>query len=565
MKTALSRLTVICIVLALMFAFVGCTSSPTVAPTEDIAEETVPTEAEASPVVPEEEPAQEEQPTLDFMGKYDSPITITAARSLNDNVTFKEGDSLEDNIWTRTYEDELGIILEYDWIAPKAQYDERANVSIMSNQIPDIIQVNSAQLQRMVENDQVADLTEVYNKYATDLTKSIITAEGDSVLSSCTFDGKIVAIPKTGSALGSTQVLWVRSDWLSKLGLSEPTSMDDVLAIARAFTEDDPNGNGKDDTYGLGINKDLYGYFAGLEGFFNGYHANPRQWIEKDGQLLYGSIQLEAKDALLALQTMFLDGQIDPEFGTKDASKVAQDANAGKIGMFYGFFWNAGSGWLQDGKKAYPDLEWTPYAIVSADDKPALVQVPFAVDTYWVVSKNSKHPEAAIKMTNIMYDKIFGENANTGVYSVDGDNNPVFEYPLIYGEPPLKNLVAQEKVVSALNSGDTSALNNEEKGYYDNIIIFQDGNLDQWGTNKMFGENGSLSVINGYAKSKNFLVNAFYGSATPTMAEKNVTLDKLQLETFTEIIMGGDISLFDKFVEDWGKLGGTQITQEVND
>jgi hypothetical protein len=29
--------------------------------------------------------------------------------------------------------------------------------------------------------------------------------------------------------------------------------------------------------------------------------------------------------------------------------------------------------------------------------------------------------------------------------------------------------------------------------------------------------------------------------------------------------MGGDISLFDKFVEDWGKLGGTQITQEVND
>ncbi len=573
MKAPISRLAMLCLVFAMLFALMGCSATPTATQANVAVEDTSTSEAATAPAAsePTSAPAVDEattqapEATADPLGKYDPPITVTAARPLDDNVTFKEGESLEKNIWISTYADDLGINLSYTWIAPKAQYEERANVSIMSNQLPDIIQVNATQLQRMAENDQIADLTGVYNQYASDLTKSIISAEGDTVMESSSYNGKIVALPKTGSSLGSTQVLWVRSDWLDKLGLSAPKTMDDVLAIAKAFTENDPDGDGKNDTYGLGINKDLYGYFAGLEGFFNGYHAYPKQWVEKDGQLVYGSVQPEAKAALQALQDMFNNGEIDPEFGTKDASKLAQDANAGKVGMFYGFFWNAGSGWLQDGKVANPDLEWTPYAIVSADDQPALVQVPFAVDTYWVVSKDAQHPEAAIKMMNLMYEKIFGATAEPSVYSVDADNNTIFEYPLIYGEPPDKNMVAQQKVVAALDSSDPSQLNNEEKGYYDNILLFQGGDLNQWGTNKMFGKDGSLSVINGYEESKNYLENAFFGAVTPTMAEKNVTLDKLQLETFTEIIMGGDISKFDDFTQSWGTLGGDQITQEVND
>lgn len=559
MKKTITRISLLCFVGVLLFSMLGCSQAAVETPDEGLSQQ-----EETEATVIDKELAEEQAPT-DLLGKYDPPITITAYRSLNENTTFPEGDSIEENVWIRTYAEELGIILEYEWIAPLAQYDERANVSIMSNMIPDIMQVNTSQMQRMAENGQLADLTDLYNEYATDLTKSIISAEGDSVLESCSFNGRIVALPKTGSALGSTQVLWVRSDWLKNLGLSAPESMDDVIAIAEAFTNDDPDGNGENDTYGLGINKNLYGYFAGLEGFFNGYHAYPTRWIEREGQLVYGSAQPEARDALMALQTMFSDGLIDPEFGTKDSPKVAQDGNAGKVGMFYGFFWNAGGGWLQDGKIANPDLEWTPYAIVSADDKPALVQVPFVVNTFWVVSANSEHPEAAIKLMNIMYEKIFGENSEPEIYSVDADNHPIFEYPLIYGEPPVKNLTAQVKVVEALNSGDTSALNNEEMGYYQNILLFLDGDLNQWGTNKMFGKGGSLSVINDYLLSGNFLVDAFYGAATPTMTEKKATLDKLELETFTEIIMGGDISLFDEFVSDWESLGGAQITTEVNE
>lgn len=552
MKVIMLRTVTLLLVLAMLLGVVGCAQKPASSPTEE------PAANEPAPVSSKPTTA----PAPDPLGKYDPPITITAVRPIPDNLTFNESEDIENNIWMTTYKEELGINLEYDWVAPLNLYEERVNVAIMSNQLPDIIRVNATQLQRMAENDQLADLTEVYEQYATDLTKSIITAEGDSVLKSCMYNGKIVALPKTGSALGSTHVLWVRTDWLTKLDLPEPQSMENVLNIAKAFTEDDPDGNGKKDTYGLGINKDLFGYFAALEGFFNGYHAYPNHWIEKDGKLVYGSIQPETRTALVTLQTLFKQGYIDKEFGTKDASKVQEDANAGKLGMFYGFFWNAG--WLLDGKKSNPEMEWTPYAIVSADSQPALVQVPLVVDTYYVVNKDSEHPKAAVKMMNIMYEKIFSESAEPSKYSVDEANNPVFEYPLLYGEPPVKNLVAQQKVVAALKTKDTSGMNLEEKGYYDNVVAYLEGNIDQWGTNKMFGEGGSLGVINGYLERESYLVNAFFGAPTPTMVEKNATLSKLQLQVFTEIIMGGDIAKFDKFVEDWGRLGGDQITEEVN-
>ncbi|MDG0791489.1 hypothetical protein OMP38_11890 [Cohnella ginsengisoli] len=49
------------------------------------------------------------------------------------------------------------------------------------------------------------------------------------------------------------------------------------------------------------------------------------------------------------------------------------------------------------------------------------------------------------------------------------------------------------------------------------------------------------------------------------MVERQTTLDKMQNEVFVRIILGAPIGEFDKFVQDWNKLGGEQITREVND
>ncbi len=487
---------------------------------------------------------------------------VTAVRPIPDDLKFPEGDSLENNIWTRQYESDLGIKLKYKWMTPVAQYEQKLNISIASGDIPDIFQVNSVQLKQLVEDDQLADLTGIYEKNASEYTKNVLNQDGNALLSA-TFDGKLLAIPKMGSGLGQTNVLWVRTDWLKKLNLQEPKTMDDVIKIAQAFTENDPDGNNKKDTYGFGINKDLWGMFASLEGFFNGYGAYPNTWIEDgSGNLVNGNIMPEMKTALASLKDMFSKGYIDPEFGVKDSFKVSANVGEGKIGMLYGLFWNMG--WLSDAKKANPDMTWKPFGIVGTKEGGALAQVPFPVSTYYVVNKKAANPEAIIEMLNLQLEKCFGETAEPGKYNVDQAGNPIFEYPLIYSEPPMKNVDAQVKVSKALESKDTSALNAEEKGYYDQIQAYRGGDLSGWPTEMMYGPEGSLAVINGYATNKKVYDNRYFGPPTSTMTQKDATLSQIQLQTFTDIIMNGDINQFEKYVTDWKSLGGDAITSEVN-
>ena len=66
-----------------------------------------------------------------------------------------------------------------------------------------------------------------------------------------TFDGHQYGLPEP-PPLPKREGLVIRKDWLDKLGLEVPTTPEELLAVAKAFTEQDPDGNGKNDTYGLG-------------------------------------------------------------------------------------------------------------------------------------------------------------------------------------------------------------------------------------------------------------------------------------------------------------------------
>lgn len=504
------------------------------------------------------------------MGKYDETVELSAVRYQADGIEFAEGESIENNVWSKAYEDELNIKLDYLWTTPQSQYAQKLNASIVT-EVPDLMWVDAGQMKRMVEDDMLADLTDIYGTYKADFTDKVLHDDGGSAMESATFDGKLYGLPHIQSGYGSTEVLWIRTDWLEKLNLKAPESMDDVIKIAEAFANEDPDGNGTKDTYGLAVNKGLVAQnnlpYGVLDGFFNGYHAYPTIWVNDDSNnLVYGGVQPEMKEALRELQDLYKNGAIDMEFGVKDAAKVSEDVNSGKAGMFYGYFWNCGSGWLQDGVVSNPDAEWKPFSIVSSDKEPAKVMAPFATTYYTVVSKDCKNPEAAIKMYNLVLEKNFGDTAEPSVYNVNKDNVAVFNYAYTYGEPPMKNLDAQKKVTEALESEDTSALNPEEIGYYDNCKNYLDGDMNAWGNYMMYGPESGMSVINDYVSEDRVLIDQYFGAPTDSMAEKNATLEKLQLETFTKIITGNaDIDEFDNFVENWEKLGGTTITEEVND
>ena len=67
------------------------------------------------------------------------------------------------------------------------------------------------------------------------------------------------------------------------------------------------DGNGVDDTYGLGVTGSpnvLTRNYGSLVGFFDAFGAHPTIWVEKDGELVYGGIQPECKEALVKLQEL---------------------------------------------------------------------------------------------------------------------------------------------------------------------------------------------------------------------------------------------------------------------
>ncbi len=502
----------------------------------------------------------------DPFGKYETPIEITTVKNLGSGaLEFPQGDSIENNVWTRKYEEDLGIKMRFLWTTNEQQYTQKVNIAITSNELPDVMAVSNTQMKMMYENGQLMDLTELLPKYAAPYTWDILNSDGGVGLKSATFDGKLYAIPQVSAGLMSAKVLWIRTDWLDKLGLKIPTTVEEFQAVADAFTNKDPDGNGVKDTFGLAFHKDLFGVgYACLEGFFNAYGAYPNIWVNNGDSLSYGSVLPEMKTALGALRDMNAKGQIDPEFGVKDSNKVNEDVGAGRFGMMFGDFWNAA--WINSVKVANPTMEWVPVAIPSLSDVPAKAQIPFGTSLYYVVSANCKNPEAVVKLLNIQLEKSYGETAEPTVYNITPDGYGPYAYTVISVEPPMKNFTAAQKVTAAIESGDTSMLNTEEKNYYDMCMLSLGGDHsnNNWHQLKMFGPLGSLTVQKKYWDEGNIMRDAFYGASTQTMTEKLSTLQKQQLTDFTSIILGAPLDDFDTFVTNWGNLGGTQMTEEVN-
>lgn len=453
-----------------------------------------------------------------------------------------------------------------------AQAAEKMNVTIASGQLPDFMLVSPTEFQRLLDADMLEDLTEAYEKYASPLLKDVLMSDGGLSITTAYQDGKLFGMPNGGvSTYDNVDMVWVRTDWLNKLNLPEPKTMDDVFAIIEAFVKEDPDGNGEDDTKGLALTSNLFDGYGSLMGFFNAYHAYPNTYIKDEtGKLVFGSVQPEMKPALQKLQELYLAGYIDREFGVKNQQKAQEDTAAGKVGVTFGKMFLPLAIGMRENRKNDPEAEWKPYPIPSIDGETAKVVsggvTVGGTSKYYVVRKGYEHPEAVVKLMNLYVEKAWGETAKDNAQYQYPNGVAVFKYAAAAASPVDKNLKAHLHVMEAMKNNDTSMLNVEEQGYYDSIQKYLNGDDSGWGNAHVFGEGGSYSIINEYANNNRIMPFEFYGSPTPTMVEKGSTLAKMQLETFTKIIMGdADVSEFDEFVKSYNSLGGEQIAAEVTE
>lgn len=506
-------------------------------------------------------------------GNSNDIIEISTVSPSDPYLKFDEGEDFDKNSVYDAYEKDLGVKITNKWIADISQFKERVKIAIASNDLPDFLLVNAAQLKELTEADMIMDLTEVYDQHATEETKKFLTMDGGMQMKTAMIDGKMMGIPSSYNPF-NYQYLFVRTDWLKELGLPEPKTMDDFIKIAEAFKTKNPGGTKQ--AYGIAVSKNPFSIETGVTGlraFLNGYHAYENIWMEDgNGGLMNSDIQPEMKQALAALQDMFKKGLIDPEFAVKDTEKAAELIYDGSIGMVFGASWTPAQlvqGAVKDGKVVQ---EWGVFPIPSVDNKPTLNQIGLGVDEYYVISKQAKHPEGVIKLLNqwIVVDNTMNPTDEQKIYLYGKDkqekgNNYWLLNPLRVGKQMDNN---GEILPKAIETKDPSILQTaDQKGRYERAMKFIDGSdINMWWEVLISGPNGAVSHNPKIQQNKEYLQNKFYGAPTPTMADRQEILTKKRDEIFIKIIMNQvSVDEFDTFVEEWKKLGGDEITKEVNE
>ena len=164
--------------------------------------------------------------------------------------------------------EKLGIKMETTLLGGDASnYDTKLRLALTgSEELPDVFPVYGTQMiADMIESGQVKAIDEDIENYMPDRLKEIYDQYPETFYP-VTKDGKTYGIA-CAPCLTEGQVMVIRQDWLDNLGLSAPTNMDEFEEVIRAFTEDDRDGNGQDDTYGF--------TYAGDSIYNTGWVADP--------------------------------------------------------------------------------------------------------------------------------------------------------------------------------------------------------------------------------------------------------------------------------------------------
>lgn len=507
----------------------------------------------------------------DALSAYDPPIPLrTVVNRLDPTVQFNDGDTPENNVWTRLYHDRLGIEAQIMWAGNVDQHTEKLNLAIAADDLPDIFPVNRNQFEQLVKADKLADITAPYEELASDFIREVMTREGSDVaLAACSSEGKLYGIPYFLNCTDESRAIWIREDWRVKLGLEEPKSVQDVISMARAFQEADLGETGLP----MGIPMDdasLDNSGGNLATFLNCYHAYPGIWVKgEDGKLVNGTVQAAPMKAALAeLALLYQDGVIDPAFGSQRNDEFVLPAiNNNQVGVIFGGLWD---GWWPLGEMKNVDeaVEWKCYPILSSDDQPAYNQASqLNLQTIAVVNKDYAHPEAVVKMANLCSEVMWQSDPETfAKYGYDAAGNNPWCLSSVYFEYPGKNHTLYQKTVAALETGDTSQLNGEDTLIYNWMKAYRDdGDLSRWGIWLSYGPGSSCSLIDHYLEGGLYMLNEYYGNPTQSILDNQAILDKLFKDYAYKIITGElTVDAYDEFIAKWYEQGGQAITDDVN-
>jgi len=501
------------------------------------------------------------------------PVAITASKRLSGAVKFAKGDSVENSLFTRLAKEAFGIDWKIAWTW--VTYDEaqqKYSLGMASGQLPDFMEtVPNPTFPKMVQANAVEDITDVYNAVADpEWVKKPLETNERAAWDIAEVNGRKFALPQLGLAAQNQKVLWYRQDWLEKINMAVPKTVDEVGQVGRAIVK---ANLGKGTTVGLPIPQNVIGWGGGMHPVFGAYGVMPGFWTEAGDGLTYNTLLPPVKEVLGILRQWYADGVINSDFYSRDDFKTNEIPAGNQAGMiFEEYYFSLDPGPASTKNDPQAHWAWADLPTGPSGKRADAWTNPFglsaAVNAF---RKGFQHVDMVLGQINWLA-QLTGDPKRRLLPGWEGYN-----YEWSGDQVKLTGLEWGRWTVGHIGHVGTGVVDplgefNRDKLIDDEWVKIPKEQRDAWQLYATEGDPTGWTTMGRKAyefvaqrPDKELIKNMFRGLPTPTMAQTQATLGKAEGEMLAGIVAGQKpLTAWDDFVDQWHKLGGDQITAEVN-
>lgn len=440
--------------------------------------------------------------------------------------------------------------------APSDGWEEKLTLMINTGEIPDMFffRPGSTQYRMWVDSGVILP----YDDYLknTEYLKQIFA---EPIYNNLSYNGKHYFLPMITL---NNHAMYYRKDWLDNLGMKTPETLEEYEEMLKAFTENDPDGNGKNDTTGLTLSK--------VQGWLSSFYATfgmKYGWNKTADGSSYEPYYLTDNyaDMMQWLREMYSNGYIKTEFFLDSDQQKRSDFFSGKAGVLLD---NAGN---TVDVIARSLKEGCPEAVIDVMRAPNGPGGKGAMVSYgefyggWNISSQAQEPERLVAMLDYLMSP---EGQDLRLYGIEGIHYTVQDGQKVFNAEECAN---EPYDIYGVSDGKVGGLNGIGRYFSDCQIIYNNGKIEKK-RDYSFSANKALSE-----KCDEIYVGALLASDTQNIIDTSE--DYIEIcakmndicQRYTVMMISGQISVdegIQKIRQECNQVGyeraASEITEKMN-
>ena len=354
--------------------------------------------------------------------------------------------------------------------------EEAFNLMMSSGNLADIIgYVDASSLEKLGRDGGMIPLNDLIKEHAPNIQK-VLDEDARFRQTAYSLDGNIYQIPKN-QELKAAEFWWIRQDWLDKLNLKAPTTVDELHDVLYAFRNEDPNGNGLKDEIPL---FDRAGWKQPDEYLY--LWDTSLEFYPRDGQMKYEPLEENFKTGVTNMIKWYQEGLIDPEIFTRGAS--SRDTLLGGDVGGCTHDWVSTANYNSTLQETIPGFQMVAIAPPADQNGVVKERVSRYPGVGWGISSQCKDPVTVIKFMDYFFTEEGSDLMNWGIegdtFTRDADGSKHFTDKVLQSELTpigyLRSIGAQYRI-GMCQDGDYEYATMKEDGIEANKLY---NGHDEW-------------------------------------------------------------------------------------